>query len=98
MKKRKQHSTEEAKRIGDSLYIDWEQVDLEHFRKGLMGNHKQNSINPETGLTYEGVLLSGKAVLTHVEQIPDYFSRLEKLKSEIDEYRASRRYNNEEET
>ena len=98
MKKQKQLSAEEAKRIGDSLYIDWDQVDLEQFRRGLMGNHKQGLINPETEPTYDGMLLSGKVVLTHMEQFPDYFSRLEKLKTEIDEYHARRRYNKQEQT
>ena len=46
MKKRKQISTEEAKRVGESLHIDWEQVDLEEFRQGLMGNHKPGGHRP----------------------------------------------------
>ena len=91
MKKRKKISTDEAKRVGESLHIDWEQVDLEEFRQGLMGNHKQDAVDPETGLTYEGVLLTGKVVLTHMEEFPDYFTRLAKLKEEVDEYQASRR-------
>jgi hypothetical protein len=91
MKKRKQISSDEAKRIGDSLYIDWDQIDLEQFRQGLMGNHKQGAIDPETGLTYDSVLLTGKVVLAHMQEIPDYFTRLAKLKAEVDEYQASKR-------
>ena len=91
MKKRKQISTDEAKRVGESLHIDWEQVDLEEFRQGLMGNHKEGAIDPETGLTYEGVLLTGKVVLAHMEEFPDYFSRLAKLKAEVDDFQAGRR-------
>ena len=91
MKKRKKISTDEAKRVGESLHIDWEQVDLEKFRQGLMGNHKQDAVDPETGLTYDGVLLTGKVVLTHMEEFPDYFTRLAKLKEEVDEYQARRR-------
>ena len=91
MKKRKQISMDEAKRVGESLHIDWDQVDLEEFRQGLMGNHKEGAIDPETGLTYEDVLLTGKVVLTHMEEFPDYFTRLAKLKAEVDEYQARRR-------
>ena len=91
MKKRKKISTDEAKRVGESLHIDWEQVDLEEFRQGLMGNHKQDAVDHETGLTYDGVLLTGKVVLTHMEEFPDYFTRLAKLKEEVDEYQARRR-------
>ncbi len=91
MKKRKQISIDEARRVGESLHIDWEQVDLEDFRQGLMGNHKPEAIDPETGLAYEDVLLTGKIVLAHMEEFPDYFSRLAKLKEEVDEYQAGRR-------
>jgi hypothetical protein len=91
MKKRKQISKAQAKRVGESLHIDWEQVDLEEFRQGLMGNHKPAAIDPETGLAYEDVLLTGKVVLAHMEEFPDYFTRLAKLKEEVDEYQAGRR-------
>jgi hypothetical protein len=91
MKKRKQISIDEAKCVGESLHIDWEQVDLEEFRQGLMGNHKEGAIDPETGLTYDSVLLTAKVVLTHMQEFPDYFTRLAKLKEEVDEYQAGRR-------
>ena len=91
MKKRKQISSEEAKRIGEAIHIDWEQIDLEQFRQGLMGNHKHETMDPETGLVYHGVLLTGKVVLDHLQEFPDYFTRLEKLKAEVDEYKARRR-------
>lgn len=91
MKKQKQISSDEAKRVGESLHIDWEQVDLEEFRQGLMGKHKTEAVDPETGLTYDGVLLSGKIVLAHMKEFPDYFTRLAKLKEEMDEYQSGRR-------
>lgn len=90
-KNQKQISADEARRIGDSLYIDWDQVDLEQFRRGLMGNHKQRGIDPETGLAYDRVLLSGRVVLNHMQQIPDYFVRLAKLRAEVRQYEARRR-------
>jgi len=91
MKKRKQISSDEAKRIGESLYIDWDQVDLEQFRQGLMGKQNQEAMDPETGPMYDGVLLAGRVVLSHVREFPDYFTRLAKLKAEADEYQARRR-------
>jgi hypothetical protein len=91
MKKKKQISEEEARRVGESLHIDWGQVELEEFRQGLMGNHKPGAIDPETGLTYDSVLLTGQVVLAHMEEFPDYFTRLAKLKEEVDQYQAGRR-------
>jgi len=58
MKKRKPISSDEAKRIGESLRIDWDQVDLEQFRQDLIGNHQQRVVDPEMGATYDGVLLT----------------------------------------
>ena len=91
MKKQKQISSDEAKRIGESLYIDWDQVDLEQFRQGLMGNHHQGASDPETEQPDDGVFLSGRVVLDHIQEFPDYFTRLEKLKSEVDQYQARRK-------
>jgi len=91
MKKRKQISRDEAKRIGESLYIDWDQVDLERFRRDLMEDQTRRAKGPETGSAYDGVLLAGKVVLTHMQEFPDYFSRLAKLKAEVDERQAGTR-------
>ena len=91
MKKRQQISLDEAKRIGESLHIDWDQVDLEQFRQGLIGDPKPGAMDPETGMTYDGVLLTGKVVLAHMQEFPDYFSRLAKLEAEVNEYQARRR-------
>jgi hypothetical protein len=91
MKKRKQISSEEAKRIGEALRIDWDQVNLEQFRQDLAEDQKQEAIDPETGLIYDGVLLSGKIVMAHIQEFPDYFTRLARLRTEVDEYYARRR-------
>ncbi len=91
MKKQKQISSDEAKCIGDSLYIDWNQVDLEQFRLGLIGNKKRAATNSEAGLIDDGVLLSAKIVLAHLQEFPDYFNRLEKLRAEANDYQSMRR-------
>jgi hypothetical protein len=91
MKKRKRISSDEAKRIGESLHIDWDQVDFDQFRQDLLGNSHRGFMDPETGPTYDGVLLTGKIVLSHMQEFPDYFTRLAKLKAEASEYQARRR-------
>ena len=91
MSKRKQISADEARRIGDSLYIDWDQVELEQFRQGLMGNRKKRARDRETGLSFDAVILSGRVVLDHMQQIPDYFIRLAKLRAEVGQYEVRQR-------
>ena len=90
MKMQNQISPDKAKRIGESLHIDWDQVDLEQFRQGLMVDHEQAAKNPEPGLPYDGVFLAGKVVLAHIQEFPDYFNRLAKLEAEVNEFQARR--------
>lgn len=87
MKKRKDISLEQARCVGQALHIDWGQVNLEEFRQGLMGHPKAAS-ETETGLTYQSLVLTGKVVLVHMQEFPDYYSRLAKLETEVDDYRA----------
>jgi hypothetical protein len=75
MRKRRYVTLGQARRVGDSLYLDWEQVDLEQFRQGLMGYRRQGS-------EYQGVLRAGRVVLEHMQQFPDYFVRLARLRAE----------------
>ncbi len=75
MRKQQQITLEQARRVGDSLYLDWNQVDLEQFRQGLMGYHRLDS-------DYKGVFLAGRTVLAHMRQFPDYFVRLARLRAE----------------
>ena len=81
MRRRKQISLRQARLIGDCLYLDWEQVDLEQFRQGLMGYHRLSS--PQEVSSYPEVLLAGQAVMEHMQQFPDYFVRLARLRAEV---------------
>ena len=95
MKKQKQISSEQAKQIGEALHINWSQFDLEQFRLGLMGD-KPGNIAAETEPIYDGVLMTGKIVLTHMQEFPDYFTRLEKLQEEVLAYRSRSRQQNQD--
>ena len=82
MKKRKYISLEDARCIGESLYINWDQVDLVQFRWELTGNHRTSARSPTPDPAFVNV------VLTHIKQFPDYFTRLSKLKVEVDKYQG----------
>ncbi len=53
MSKPKQFSSDEAKRIGDTLSIDWSHVDLEQFRMSLFVEREHGTKDPETNVTME---------------------------------------------
>ena len=86
MSGRKKFTTEEAKRIGDQLGIDWSEVDLEQFRMGLEVELEHGTRDPETNLTSDDEILTGKVALAHLREFPDYYTRLEKLEAEAERY------------
>ena len=90
MNKRKV-SANEAKRIGDTLAINWDKIDLEEFRRGLEVEFEHGAHDPETNVTNDDVVLTGKIAWAHLKEFPDYYTRLARLEAEADAYWASRR-------
>ena len=76
----------EAKDIGKALGIKWDKYDVEQFRLGLEVELEHGLISPHTNVTNDNPLLTGKIVLAHLNEIPDYYTRLEKLEKEGDEF------------
>jgi hypothetical protein len=91
MSKPKQFSSDEAKRIGDSLGIDWSHVDLEQFRMGLLVELEHETKNPETNVTNDDMNLTGKIALAHLKEFPDYYTRLATLEADADKHLAKKR-------
>jgi hypothetical protein len=88
MSRPKQFGSDEAKRIGDSLGLDWDKVDLEQFRMGLLVELEHGSRDPETNVTDDDVSLTGKIALAHLKEFPDYYTRLAELEAEAKTYWA----------
>lgn len=86
MSEGRKFTAEEAKRIGSELGIDWSQVDLEEFRMGLEVELEHGTRDPETNVTDDDEILTGKIALAHIREFPDYYTRLEKLEAEAEEY------------
>ena len=82
MSKPQQFSPDEAKRIGDSLSVDWGQVDLEQFCMGLLVELEHGARDPETNVTDDDVSLTGKIALAHLKEFPDYYTRLAEMQAE----------------
>ncbi len=82
----KRFSTEEAKQIGEILGITWDKFDVEQFRMGLDVELEHGLHNPETNVTDDEPLTTGKIALAHLKEFPDYYTRLEKLEKEAEEF------------
>jgi len=91
MSKTQKFSPDEARRIGDSLGIDWSHVDLEQFRMGLLVELEHGTRDPETNVTDDDLSLTGKIALAHLKEFPDYYTRLAALEADADKQRAKKR-------
>ena len=83
--------SDEAKRIGALLGVDWKKVDLEQFRRGLEVELEHGARDPETNVTHDDMSITGKIAWAHLKEFPDYYTRLDKLEAEADAYWARRR-------
>ena len=84
MNNKRQFSTEEARSIGNQLQIDWSQIDLEQFRRGLEVELEHGARDPDTNVTGDDLILTGKIAWAHLKEIQDYYTRLDLMEAEAD--------------
>ena len=86
MSSKKHFTTEEAKRIGETLGIDWSKFDVEQFRKGMDVELEHGLHDPDTNVTNDDPIMTGKIALAHLNEFPDYYTRLEEMEEEAEEF------------
>jgi len=75
-----------AKALGDRLGVDWTKIELEQFRKGLEVEFEHGSDDPQTNVTNDDPVLTGKIAWAHIKEIRDYYDRLEEMEAEGEAY------------
>ena len=86
MSEKKIFTLEQAKIIGEQLGIVWDKFDLEQFRSGLDVELEHGTVSPATNVTDDEELLTAKIALAHLNEFPDYYTRLEKMEEEAESY------------
>ncbi|OGN90986.1 MAG: hypothetical protein A2Z70_02060 [Chloroflexi bacterium RBG_13_48_17] len=81
---KKSFTSEEAKRIGEKLGIDWRKYDIEQYRMGLDVELEHGKIDPYTNVTDDDPVMTGKIALAHLNEFPDYYTRLDKMEKEAE--------------
>lgn len=84
-------TVEEARRVGTALGVNWQQIDLEQFRRGLEVELEHGARDPETNVTDNDLSMTGKIAWAHLKEFPDYYTRLDALEVEADAYWKTRR-------
>ena len=81
---RESFTADEARRIGEQIGIDWASApfDVEQFRRGMDVELEHGLHDPDTNVTGDDPLVTGKIALAHLNEFPDYYSRLERMEEE----------------
>ena len=77
-------TAEEAKKIGEQLGIDWSKFDVEQFRSGMDVELEHGLTEAHTNVTNDDPLTTGKIALAHLNEFPDYYTRLQKMEHEAE--------------
>jgi APA family basic amino acid/polyamine antiporter len=77
-------SEEEAAAVLAALHVDLSVVawDLEQFRMGMESELGHGRVDPDTNVTDDDLVLTGKIALAHLVEIPDYYTRLATMERE----------------
>jgi hypothetical protein len=79
-----QFSADDARRVGAEIGINWDSApfDVEQFRMGMDVELEHGLHDPVTNVTDDDPLVTGKIALAHLNELPDYYTRLERMEEE----------------
>jgi len=77
-------SEAQARVIGEEVGIDFTVVNFDHFYQGLSVELEHGLHDPETNVTNDDLHMTAKIAWAHLKEIPDYYTRLEKMEREAE--------------
>lgn len=77
---------EQAQEIANKIGLDFtqEKFTLESFRSGLDVEMEHGKRDPETNVTNDDPLITGKIAWAHLNEFPDYYERLAEIENEAE--------------
>lgn len=82
----KKYTSEQAREYGEKLGIDWKKFDVEQFRMGMDVELEHGKRDALTNVTDDEPLPTAKIALAHLNEYPDYYTRLEKMELEAEAF------------
>ena len=86
-RKRKRFTNHEAQYVGEQIGIDWNNApfDVEQFRMGMDVELEHGLDNAITNVTDDDPVVTGKIALAHLNEFPDYYTRLDRMETEAEQ-------------
>lgn len=72
-------SLDDAKNIGNKLNLDWIKYNITEFHMGLNVELEHGTMYPKWNITDDDPIMTAKIALAHLEELPDYYSRLQDM-------------------
>ena len=85
MTAKKHFTADVAKSVGEQLGVTWDKFDVEQFRMGMDVELEHGTENSVTNVTNDDQLMTGKIALAHLNEFPDYYTRLYKMEVEAEQ-------------
>jgi Protein of unknown function (DUF5661) len=81
---REAFTADEARQIGEEIGIDWASApfDVEQFRSGMDVELEHGLHDLVTNVTDDDPVVTGKIALAHLNEFPDYYTRLERMEEQ----------------
>ncbi len=86
MSEKRYYTQEQAKVVGEQLGVDWSRFDVEQFRKGMDIEMEHGLVDPDTNVSNDDPVTTGKIALAHLNEFPDYYDRLEEMEEEAEKF------------
>ncbi len=85
---KKSVTSDEAASVASTIGIHWDNVKFtpEEFRRGMEVEYEHGSHDPETNVTNNDPLVTGKIAWAHLKEYPDYYQRLQVMENEAEAY------------
>ena len=84
MTNRTSFTPDEAERYGAEIGIDWSTApfDVHQFQMGMNVELEHGLHDPATNVTGDDPQTTAKIALAHLNEFPDYYTRLERMEAE----------------
>jgi len=79
---------EEARRIGNNLFVDFGKYNLEEFRIGLFVELEQGMEDSTTDLSDAERQATVQKVLAHLNETPDYYTKTDHMFAESEQQKS----------
>jgi DNA-directed RNA polymerase alpha subunit len=92
MSERSGFTTDQARDVGEQIGIDWttSRFDVEQLRAGMSVELEHGTHDPETNVTDDDIAVTAKIARAHLNEFPDYYSRLAEMEAEAKDYWSNR--------